>query len=118
MLTTAFSAVIATLPTVHTTGVNLEGVFATAASVTLMLGAIITALTWALKNANSAQIRQVIKEEVLPQFAILRRELDEVRVSVTGLDTRVARLEGVEAGRRSILDQQARGRRTTDPLPE
>ena len=78
---------------VHTTGVNIEGVLANVASITVILGVFGAMLLRSFKRAIKDEIRDVIASEVTPALNVIK---DELRSH----DTRIARLEGVEQGKR------------------
>jgi hypothetical protein len=79
--------------TVHTTGVNWDGVLANVAALSIILGFFGTLIVRSIRQSIADQINN----QVTPK-------LDEIRNEVKAHDTRIARLEGIEQGRRSALD--------------
>ena len=84
---------------VHTTGVNVEGLIANVASVTIIIAALGAVVTRQVRVTIRDQIRKVISEEVNPQFAKIELRLDKLTEESEGVRMRVARLEGVAEGR-------------------
>ena len=83
--------------TVHTTGVNWDGVLANVASITIIMGAFGALLLRAFRRSIKDEITDVIEREVMPK-------LDEITIQLRVHDTRIARLEGVEEGKRYAVD--------------
>lgn len=81
---------------VHTTGVNLEGVLANVSSITVVLGVLGAFIIRSIKRSIKDEVGDVIAKQVTP---VLNEIKDEIRVH----DTRIARLEGVEDGRRQAV---------------
>jgi len=84
--------------TVHTTGVNIDGVLANVASITIIMGAFGALLLRAFKRSIKDEIQDVIAKEVVPK-------LDEITLQLRLHDTRIARLEGVEEGKKQAIAQ-------------
>jgi hypothetical protein len=94
---------------VHTTGINLEGWAATVGSLTITLGGVFAMVGWAARQANRDDTRKIVKEEseaIRIELGAMHIDLSEIRKHLSGLDTRVAKLEGVEEGKRFIMAQQ------------
>jgi hypothetical protein len=81
---------------VHTTGLNWDAVLANAASIIVILGAFGAIMVRVIKHSIKDQIEEVIKTDVTPLLTVMEHEL---RVH----DTRIARLEGVEEGKRQAI---------------
>lgn len=81
---------------VHTTGVNIQGVLVTASAVTIMVGAIGAVLTRMFSRSVGTQIDNAIDTKVTPK-------LDALTHSVSDLDRRTTRLEGIDEGRRQAV---------------
>lgn len=81
---------------VHTTGVNWQGVLVTASAVTVMVGIIGAVLTRVFSRSVGAQIDKAIDTKVSPK-------LDSLTHSVSDLDRRTTRLEGIDEGRRQAV---------------
>lgn len=84
--------------TVKTTGVNVEALMATVASLVVILGGIIAAIGWALRNANAREIRQVITSDVVPVLESIRGEIHELRQVASDHEARLSHLEGFAKG--------------------
>lgn len=82
----------------ETAGVNWDGVLANVASITVILGVFVAFLTRTLKRAIKDQIKEVIASEVTPA-------LTEITATLRKHDTRIARLEGIEEGRKAAIAQ-------------
>jgi hypothetical protein len=82
--------------TVHTTGVNVEGLLTTLASITILLGFFSTLIVRMLKRSVKDTVEQVVADKVTPILA-------EIRVELKDHDTRIARLEGIEEGKRQAI---------------
>lgn len=82
--------------TVHTTGVNFDGVLANVASITVILGVFGAIVVRSIKRSIKDEVADVIHSEVTPVLNEIKNELREH-------DTRIARLEGVEEGKRQAV---------------
>lgn len=85
------------LVTVHTTGVNVDGVLANAVAIIIIVGFFTGIIVKLIKRSIGEAVRTVIEAEVTPILNQIRDELKQH-------DTRLARLEGVEEGKRYALD--------------
>jgi hypothetical protein len=47
----------------------------------------------------------IVTRQVTPRFDTLERDMMQLRAMVEGHDSRISRLEGVEAGKLAMLDQ-------------
>ena len=74
--------------TVHTTGVNIEGILANAVAVTIILTFFAGLIIWLIKRS----ISDAVREAMIP----IEKRLDNH-------DTRIARLEGMEQGKRDAV---------------
>lgn len=90
----ATGAVVGT--TVHTTGINVEGLLTTLASITILLGFFSTIIVRMLKRSIKDTVEQVVAEKVTPVLVSIQAELKDH-------DTRIARLEGIEEGKRQAI---------------
>lgn len=81
---------------VHTTGVNWDGVLANVASITVILAAFGAFIVRSIRRSIKDEVTGVIRDEVTPK-------LDTINVTLQRHDTRIARLEGVEEGRRQAV---------------
>lgn len=79
--------------TVHTTGINLDGLLANIASIIVIIGAFTAVIVRQVKRSIKDEITEVIDTEVTPILKNIQSRLDEH-------DTRIAHLEGVEEGKR------------------
>ena len=84
------------LTTVHTTGVNWEGVLTVVASITVVLTAFTGLIMRSMKSAIRSEIHDVIALDVSPILVEIQNELKQH-------DTRIARLEGVEEGKQYVV---------------
>lgn len=73
---------------VHTTGVNLEGVLAIVVAMTIILTFFTGVLVWLVKRSIADAVRDAM--------APIEKRIDDH-------DTRIARLEGVNEGRRQAV---------------
>lgn len=62
-----------------------------------------------MRRAIGSVMGEIIKREVTWRFDKVDVDLTDIRLHITNIDTRVARLEGIEEGRRALLDQQKLG---------
>jgi hypothetical protein len=83
---------------VHTTGVNWDGVLANVASITVILGVFAAVVARNIKRAIKDEIRSVISSDVTPA-------LEKINTQIQKHDTRIARLEGVEEGKKQAIAQ-------------
>jgi len=83
--------------TVHTTGVNWDGILANAAAVIVIFSAFGAIFLRAIKSAIKSEVTTVIDNEILPK-------LNDIQVLIRNHDTRIAKLEGVEEGKRYAVD--------------
>ena len=83
--------------TVHTTGVNIDGVLANVASIAVILGVFATFIVRTIKRSISDTVSTVINEKVTPILEEIQRQLRDH-------DTRLAHLEGVQKGKRYAVD--------------
>lgn len=81
---------------VHTTGVNIDGVLANVASITIIMGAFGALLLRQFKRSIRDTVSDVIATEVTPALTRIQARLDLH-------DTRIAHLEGVEEGKRQAV---------------
>jgi hypothetical protein len=88
--------------TVHTSGINWDGILATVAALTVILTPILTVagsmIVRSIKRATKDEITSVIDAKVTPT-------LDEIRRDLRRHDTRIARLEGIDEGKRLAVAQ-------------
>jgi uncharacterized membrane-anchored protein YhcB (DUF1043 family) len=83
---------------VHTTGVNWDGVLANVASITVILGVFGALVVRSIKRSIKDEVTSVIANEVSPK-------LDSINSQIQKHDTRIARLEGMEEGRKQAVAQ-------------
>jgi predicted nucleic acid-binding protein len=83
---------------VHTTGVNWDGVLANVASITVILGVFGAVIIRSIKRSIKDEVSDVVATQVTPLLTKIQARLD-------GHDTRLARLEGVEEGKRQAIAQ-------------
>lgn len=86
--------------TVHTTGVNIDGLVTTLASIAVLLGFFSTLIVKLLKTSTTQTVETVISEKVTPT-------LNTIQLELKNHDTRIARLEGIEEGKRQAVAQAA-----------
>jgi hypothetical protein len=84
--------------TVHTTGVNIDGVLANVASITVIMGAFGALLLRQFKRSIQDTVTDIISSKVTPS-------LEEIKSELKRHDTRIARLEGIEEGKRQAVAQ-------------
>ena len=93
--------------TVHTTGVNVEGVLANVASLTVIIGAAGAVITRSLKRSitdnTKAVIEDVIAKEVTPRFLEIHTDLADLRATSNLHSTAIARLQGIQEGKRQVV---------------
>jgi hypothetical protein len=77
----------------HTTGINWDAVLANVASISVVLGLSGAVVTKVIKRSIKDQVGDVVDTKVTPLLNRIQHRLDEH-------DTRIAHLEGVEAGKR------------------
>jgi predicted nucleic acid-binding protein len=78
--------------------VNLDGVLANVASITVILAAFAAVIVKSIKRSIKDEIEKVVAEKVTPVLVRIQSRLDEH-------DTRLARLEGVEEGKKQAIAQ-------------
>lgn len=83
---------------VHTTGINWQGVLANVSSITVILGVFSAVIARSVKRAIKDEIHAVIATDVTPA-------LSEINETIRKHDTRIARLEGMEEGKRQAIAQ-------------
>ena len=83
---------------VHTTGVNWDGVLANLASITVVLVVIGGFVARNIKTTIKDEILGVIDAKVTPI-------LDKIQGQLSDHDTRLARIEGIEEGKRQAIAQ-------------
>jgi hypothetical protein len=81
------------LVTVHTTGINVQGLLTNVASIVIIVGAMLAYVVKTVKTSIREQIEYVIKHDIKPV-------LDEIQATLISHDTRIAHLEGVEEGKK------------------
>lgn len=81
---------------VHTTGVNWDGVVANVAAITVTISIIAAVITRSVKRSVREQISVVITRDVTPR-------LDAIATELRNHDNRIARLEGMEEGKRQAI---------------
>lgn len=86
------------LVTVHTTGINWDGVLANVASITVVLVVLCGFIARTMKTTIRDEIQTVIDSRVTPLLTKIQGRLDEH-------DTRLARIEGIEEGKRQAIAQ-------------
>ena len=86
--------------TVHTTGVNLDGVLANVASITVIMGAFGALLLRAFRRSIKDEIQSVIEAEVIPKLDSITEQLQEHVSHLAVHDSQLAHLEGIEEGKR------------------
>lgn len=74
--------------TVHTTGINIEGVLANAVAVSVIVTFAIGIAIWLIKRS----IAEAVRDAMIP----IEKRIDDH-------DTRIARLEGVNDGRKQAV---------------
>lgn len=82
---------------VHTTGVNFDGVLANAVAIIVILSGFTTLIVKLVKSSIETAVANVVAKEVTPVLTVIQKEL-------RSHDTRIARLEGVEQGKRYAVD--------------
>lgn len=93
--------------TVHTTGVNWDGVIANVGGITVVLVALFGLLARVMKT----QLKEAVTTQVAPLFAEIQSQLQQIRSDVDSHSTAIARLEGFQEGRtmyQKTLDQSRR----------
>lgn len=81
---------------VHTTGVNIEGVLANVMAISVILSGASALIIRTIKRSIKDTVCDVVAQEVTPVLTEIKNEL---RLH----DTRIARLEGVEEGKRQAV---------------
>lgn len=92
--------------TVHTTGVNWEGIAVNAAIIVGGVAIIARFLANSLRRTIQQEITEIVHKEVSPKLEAIDNQL---KVH----DTRLARLEGIEEGKRQAIDQAGVSRTPT-----
>jgi hypothetical protein len=82
---------------VHTTGVNIEGILANTVALVVILTAFTTFIIKMVNKSIKAAVVSVVTNEVTPV-------LKEINDQLKAHDTRIAKLEGIEVGRRYAVD--------------
>lgn len=83
---------------VHTTGINWQGLLANVASIAVVVTVIAGVLFRGVKRTIHDEVTAVIEKDVKPVMEEMRKQLGKH-------DTRIARLEGVEEGKRQAVRQ-------------
>ena len=93
--------------TVHTTGVNWEGVLTNSALISAAVGTLVTLLARSIRRANrdniEAVITQAVARDITPKFAEINSTLHEMQQTTNNHSTRIARLEGIQEGRKMTV---------------
>lgn len=108
------------IQTVHTTGVNVEAVLSIAASVAILLTvALVPTIRYAIRSMKDT-LNEIIDNRIDPRLDHLEQRFDTMEGTVSDLDRRMTRLEGVEEGKRMAIDLGHLGRPDTlnGPQPE
>lgn len=82
--------------TVHTTGINWDGVLANVAAITIVFAAVGAVITKSVKRSVGDQVSGAITDQVVPR-------LEKISGQLSDHDRRIARLEGVEEGKRQAI---------------
>ena len=82
---------------VHTTGINYEAVLANVVAIIVIVGGISGLIVRSVNRSIKAAVKSVVASEVTPV-------LNEIKDELRSHDTRIARLEGVEEGKRYAVD--------------
>jgi hypothetical protein len=98
--------------TVHTTGVNLDGVLANVGSITVIL----IALFGLLARVTKAQLKAAIAQQVAPLLEDIKSEIRKVQAEVDRHSTAIAGLQGFQEGRLTYQKQLDQSRRQTNDV--
>ena len=88
---------------VHTTGVNIDGLVANVASLTVVIGAFGAVLLKLINRSIEDKIKIIVREAV----AEVRTEIDAHQVILDAHAVAIAKLEGIQVGKRLALDEMA-----------
>lgn len=103
---------------VHTTGVNVDGVLANVASITIIMGAFGAVLSRSIKRSLKDTIQEIVKveiaEQVAPKFSVIQADMGELKGQVSTHATKIARLEGIQEGKRQSLAEATSRERGLD----
>jgi hypothetical protein len=83
---------------VHTTGVNWDAILVNASAVLVIVATFSGILNKVLSRSITDKVKDVIKADVTPV-------LDQIQTSLRDHDTRLARIEGIEEGKRQLTAQ-------------
>lgn len=119
-MSAVLSSVVLAAASVHTKGVNIEGVFATAASAaTLIVIALVPSIRWftrGMKERAAAEsvkqrdaFEKIVDEKITPRFDKIETEIAKLWSGYSALDVRLTSVESAAQGRREILDLMAAG---------
>lgn len=104
--------------TVHTTGVNIDGVLANVASITVIMFAFGAMLARSIKRSLKDTISEIVKgeiaEQVTPKFALIQADMAAVKGELGNHGTAIARLEGIQEGKRQSLAEATSRERGLD----
>jgi hypothetical protein len=95
--------------TVHTTGINWDGLLANTASILVIVALFAGLIARSVNRSVTDSVRKVITSDVTPT-------LERLEAALSAHDTRIARLEGIEQGKRYALD--AAGVTTSPPTAQ
>jgi hypothetical protein len=95
--------------TVHTTGVNLQGVLSTAAAVTILVTPLGLFMARTIKRSVKDEIDDVveaaIKREVTPKVEEIRAILRDAQGTLNEHSVEIAYLKGVQQGKEQVIGQ-------------
>ena len=98
-------SVVEVVHTVHTTGINYQSLIAVGAEVRVIVAAFAGLIARSVRGSVRHEIHEVLREDVTPALENIR---DEQRIQAGELklhDTRIAKLEGIEEGKRQAVAQ-------------
>lgn len=94
---------------VHTTGINWDGVIANVGSITAVLAIVGTLLSRSIKRSIQDTvkviIRDVIARDITPKFEEIQFNIADLSRLVSVQDRAIARLEGIQQGKRLAVDE-------------
>lgn len=89
---------------VHTTGVNIDGVLANVASITVILAALMGLMVRSIKRSLNDTITNIVKDtiasEITPKFDEIKSDMGQVKGTLSEHAISIARLEGIREGQR------------------
>jgi hypothetical protein len=104
------------IQTVHTIGVNWGSILAIGAEVIIIVSAVgalvVKLVNRGVKDQTEEVVKKVIREDVTPRFLQIDTSITELQTSSSAHDRAIAKLQGIQEGKRLQLDELAQSGKT------